>query len=149
MRRKVDRADIDKFLQSKPDLTIDMIKEKLPHEFEHHAKHFLPKNADILPPHRPWDHRIEIVPGKVVPSSKNRPFSPSELLCIKKWIDDMLSKGFIRQSSSSAAAPLLLVPKPSGGVRVCQDYRGLNDVTIKNRYPLPLITLCDSNPIKS
>ena len=51
----------------------------------------------------------------------------------------MLSKGFIRQSSSSAAAPLLLVPKPSGGVRVCQDYRGLNDVTIKNRYPLPLI----------
>lgn len=51
----------------------------------------------------------------------------------------MLEKGFIRQSSSPAAAPLLLVPKPAGGLRICQDYRGLNEVTIKNRYPLPLI----------
>src|SRR5580692_4995423 len=51
----------------------------------------------------------------------------------------MLDKGFIRESSSPAAVPLLLAAKPGGGVRICHDYRGLNNVTIKNRYPLPLI----------
>ena len=51
----------------------------------------------------------------------------------------MLDKGFIRESTSPAAAPLLLAAKPGGGVRICHDYRGLNQVTIKNRYPIPLI----------
>jgi hypothetical protein len=51
----------------------------------------------------------------------------------------MLDKGFIRESTSPAAAPLLLAAKPGGGVRICHDYRGLNNVTVKNRYPLPLI----------
>ena len=51
----------------------------------------------------------------------------------------MLAKGFIRKSSSPAAAPLFFVPKPAGGVRICQDYRALNDITVKNRYPLPFI----------
>ena len=51
----------------------------------------------------------------------------------------MLEKGFIRESSSPAAAPLLLVPKTSGGVHICQDYWVLNLVTVKNQYPLPLI----------
>ena len=139
IRRKIDQADFDKFLENKPEITIDMIKEKLPDELKHHAEHFLAKNASILPPYRSWDHKIEVMPGKQVPSCKNRPFSPVELQCIKKWIDEMLEKGFIRQSSSPAAAPLLLVPKPAGGLRICQDYRGLNEVTIKNRYPLPLI----------
>jgi hypothetical protein len=51
----------------------------------------------------------------------------------------MLDKGFIRESTSPAATPLLLAAKPGGGVRICHDYRGLNAVTIKNRYLLPLI----------
>jgi len=51
----------------------------------------------------------------------------------------MLAKGFIRESTSPAAAPLLLAAKLGGGVRICHDYRGLNEITIKNRYPLPLI----------
>ena len=60
-------------------------------------------------------------------------------MVIRKYIDDHLAKGFIRPSSSPAAAPLLLAKKPGGGVRVCVDYRGLNNVTLKNRYPIPLI----------
>jgi hypothetical protein len=62
-----------------------------------------------------------------------------ELDVVRKWLDDNLDKGFIRQSKARCAAPLLLAAKPGGGVRICQDYRGLNNVTIKNRYPLPLI----------
>lgn len=65
--------------------------------------------------------------------------SPTELAVIKRWLDDNLGKGNLRPSSSSTAAPLLLARKPGGGVRICQDYRGVNNITIKNRYPLPLI----------
>ena len=65
--------------------------------------------------------------------------SPRELEVVKKYLDEHLTKGFIRPSTSSAAAPLLLAKKPGGGIRVCVDYRGLNAVMAKNRYPIPLI----------
>ena len=64
LRRKVEKIDIDKFLETKPELTIDIIKKKLSSQFHHHAEHYLPKNANCLPPHGPWDHRIELLPGK-------------------------------------------------------------------------------------
>ncbi|RAL61484.1 hypothetical protein DID88_009413 [Monilinia fructigena] len=123
--RKISEADVSKFLTGKPELN------KLPA--------FLPRHADTLPPRRAWDHKIELMPGKEPPYFKNRPLSPLELEVVRKWIDDNLSKGFIRESRSRSAAPLLLAAKPGGGVRICQDYRGLNNVTIKNRYPLPIV----------
>ena len=79
------------------------------------------------------------MPGKQLLYYKNRPLSPAELCCIKKWIDKILDKGFIQESTSSAAALLLLTAKPEGGVRICHDYRGLNNITVKNQYLLPLI----------
>ena len=65
--------------------------------------------------------------------------SEQEMEAVKKYIDEHLGKSFIRPSSSSAAAPVLLVRKPGGGLRFCVDYRALNSITIKNRYPIPLI----------
>jgi hypothetical protein len=137
--RKILDSDVDKFMKIKPSLSKEDIKQLLPREFWDSLDAFLPKKAEELPPHRPWDHKIELTPGKQPPHFRNRPLSPAELKCVKKWIDEMLDKGFIRESSSPAAAPLLLAAKPGGGVRVCHDYRGLNALTIKNRYPLPLI----------
>lgn len=58
---------------------------------------------------------------------------------MKKWIDDNLRKKFIRPSQSEAASPILLIKKPGGGVRICVDYRGINNVTTKTRHPLQLI----------
>ena len=65
--------------------------------------------------------------------------SRDELLVLRKTLTKLLDKGFIRVSNSLAAAPVLFVKKPSGGLRFCIDYRGLNRITKKNRYLLPLI----------
>ena len=64
--------------------------------------------------------------------------SPSELEVLKEYIDENLSKGHIRHSKSPAGAPVLFVKKKDGSLRLCVDYRGLNAMTVKNRYPLPL-----------
>ncbi|RAL63592.1 hypothetical protein DID88_003636 [Monilinia fructigena] len=120
-------------------LVMRRFDKKLPLWLQDKLPAFLPRHADTLPPRRAWDHKIELMPGKEPPYFKNRPLSPLELEVVRKWIDDNLSKGFIRESRSRSAAPLLLAAKPGGGVRICQDYRGLNNVTIKNRYPLPIV----------
>ena len=65
--------------------------------------------------------------------------SATELQEIRKWIEENLSKGLIRASSSSCASPILFVKKKDGSLRLCVDYRALNDITIKDRYPLPTI----------
>ena len=61
------------------------------------------------------------------------------MLVLRKTLTDLLDKGFIRVSSSLAAALILFVKKPRGGLWFCVDYRGLNRITKKDRYPLPLI----------
>ncbi|KAI0993225.1 hypothetical protein K3495_g14959 [Podosphaera aphanis] len=136
---RVTEADIDKFLAGKPEVTKDEILSRLPNWLQDMIEAFLPQLANELPPHRVWDHKIEIIPGGEPPYNKNRPLSSPELKVVRKWLDENLSRGFIRESKARCAAPLMLAAKPGGGVRICQDYRGLNNVTIKNRYPLPLV----------
>ena len=65
--------------------------------------------------------------------------SRDELLVLRKTLNELLDKGFIRVSNSPAAAPVLFVKKPGGGLRFCCDYRALNRLTRKDRYPLLLI----------
>ena len=65
--------------------------------------------------------------------------APIEMDELKKQIDDLEKKGFIRSSVSPWAAPVLFVKKKDGSMRMCIDYRDLNNVTIKNKYPLPRI----------
>jgi hypothetical protein len=65
--------------------------------------------------------------------------SEPELVALRTYIDENLANGFIRHSKSPAGAPILFVKKKDGSLRLCVDYRGLNRVTIRNRYPLPLI----------
>ena len=62
-----------------------------------------------------------------------------QLAAVKKYIDEELLKGTIEKSTSSFASPVLIVRKPSGGLRVCVDYRALNALTVKDRYLIPLI----------
>jgi hypothetical protein len=101
---------------------------------------FMPTNAEKLPPHRAGvDLAIELQEGKQPPYGPLYPLSPAELEVLRHYIQENLDKGFIRISKSPAAAPVLFIPKKDGTLRLCVDYRGLNAITVKNRYPLPLI----------
>ena len=84
------------------------------------------------------DHEIPIDDNKP-PMGRMYSMSDSKLAEVRKWITENLSKGFIRASSSSCASPILFVKKKDGSLRLCVDYRALNDITTKDRYPLPRI----------
>jgi hypothetical protein len=92
-----------------------------------------------LPPSREVDHKIELVPGAVPPSRPTFRLSASELVELKKQLDELLAAGFIQHSKSPYGAPILFVKKKDGTMRMCVDYRALNNVTIKNSYPLPRV----------
>ena len=66
--------------------------------------------------------------------------SQKELQILREYLDNALTKGWIRLSKSPSGAPILFVPKKDGSMRLYVDYRGLNKITTKNRYPLPLIS---------
>jgi hypothetical protein len=101
---------------------------------------FSDTNARRLAPNRDIDLAIELQPGKEPPYGPIYPLSPRELAALQEFLQDNLAKGFIRESKSPAGAPILFAPKKDGSLRLCVDYRGLNAITVKNRYPLPLIT---------
>ena len=85
------------------------------------------------------DHAIELDNGKVPPAMPLYFMSREALLVLRKTLTEYLDKGFIHASSSPAGAPVIFVKKPGGGLRFCVDYRGLNEITRRDRYPLPLI----------
>ncbi|CAK9780322.1 unnamed protein product [Cutaneotrichosporon oleaginosum] len=118
----------------------DEIKEHVPKEFWPYSDVFSKEQAMKLPPHRKFDHKITLVEGATPPHGPLYALSPVELDVLKKYLDEMQEIGFIRPSQSPAAAPILFVKKKDGSLRLCVDYRGLNNVTVKNRYPLPLIS---------
>jgi len=92
-----------------------------------------------LPPKRAVDHSIDVEPGQSVPLRGIYPLSSIELEELHKQIDELIQKGFIRPSVSPYGGPILFVKKKSGELRMCVDYRMLNKITIKNKYPLPRI----------
>ena len=92
-----------------------------------------------LPPEREVEFSIELIPGAGPISKAPYRMAPTELAEVKEQVEDLLQKGFIRPSASPWGAPVLLVKKKDGKYRLCVDYRELNKLTIKNKYPLPRI----------
>lgn len=92
-----------------------------------------------LPPDRSDPFTIELEPGTAPLSKAPYRMAPAEMAELKKQLEELLDKGFIRPSSSPWGAPVLFVKKKDGSFRLCIDYRGLNRVTVKNKYPLPRI----------
>jgi len=98
-----------------------------------------PDDIPGLPPNREIEFSIDLIPGTGPISMAPYRMSPSELTELKKQLEELLEKQFIRPSVSPWGAPVLLVKKKDGSFRLCIDYRQLNKYTIKNRYPLPRI----------
>jgi hypothetical protein len=96
----------------------------------------LPKH---LPPERAVDHEIKLEPGAKPPFLPIYHLSPRELEEVKEQLTMLIEAGFIQPSKSPFGAPIIFVPKKNGKLRMCVDYRALNAVTVKNRYPLPRI----------
>ena len=112
---------------------------QLPSVYSGFSDVFDKAQAEVLPPHRSYDCRIDLIPGAVLPSCRVYALSVKETEYLKEYIDTHVQRGWIRTSRSPAASPLFFVPKANGELRPCVDYRGLNKNTIRNRYPLPLI----------
>ncbi|KAF5459720.1 hypothetical protein F2P56_019642, partial [Juglans regia] len=92
-----------------------------------------------LPPDRETEFKIELEPATTPTHKAPYRMAPAELKELKVQLEELLEKGFIRPSSSPWGAPVLFVKKKDGSMRMCIDYRELNKVTIKNKYPLPRI----------
>ncbi|KAK3562634.1 hypothetical protein QTP86_003373 [Hemibagrus guttatus] len=100
---------------------------------------FCPRKASKLPSHRPWDCAIDLIPGEPVPKGWIYSLSIPEERAMEEYIKEALSQGYIHPSTSPAASSFFFVAKKDGSLRPCIDYRALNQITVKFRYPLPLV----------
>lgn len=146
-------AEVDHLLESKkqsaepmPEDTEDLrraLKEVVPEEYHHQLLNWSKAESDKLPAFRAGvDHHIHLNPGSDADQLGYSPLykmSVEELEVCRAYIQENLEKGFIVPSSAPWSAPVLMAAKPGGGLRFCVDYRKLNALTKKDRYPLPLI----------
>nr|CAH67938.1 H0211F06-OSIGBa0153M17.10 [Oryza sativa] len=98
-----------------------------------------PEDLPGMPPKRDIEFRIDLVPGTNPIHKRPYRMAANELAEVKRQVDDLLQKGYIRPSTSPWGAPVIFVEKKDHTQRMCVDYRALNEVTIKNKYPLPRI----------
>lgn len=112
----------------------------LPPQYLPFREVFEKKAAERFPVSRPFDHAINLKPDFIPKNCKVYPLSPKEEQAMNEFIDENLHKGYIRPSTSPMASPFFFVGQKDGSLRPCQDYRYLNEVTIQNSYPLPLIS---------
>lgn len=113
----------------------------VPLVYQIHAKVFSEKESERLPEHKLWDHAIDLKPdAPKTMRTKIYPMSANEQEELDRFLEDNIHKGYIHPSKSPLASPVFFVKKKDGKLRFIQDYRRLNEHTIKNRYPLPLVT---------
>jgi len=98
-----------------------------------------PDELTGMPPDRDIEFSIDLVPGTSPIAKRPYRMAASELAELKKQLEELQQSGFIRPSSSPWGAPVLFVKKKDESMRMCVNYRALNEVTIKNKYPLPRI----------
>jgi len=121
----------------------------IPEEYHEYADVFSKSKAETLAPHRSYDLRIELEKDSHPPVGTIYSLSKFEQEALKEFIDENLTNGFIRSTSSSHGAPVLFVKKKDGSLRLCIDFRGLNKITKKDQYPLPLISDLLDSPRKA
>ena len=114
-------------------------KKLVPERFHEWIKVFGKKQLERMPTRKVWDHVIDVKERFVLKKGKMYPLSREEKEEVRKFIEEQLRKGYIQPSKSPQTAPVFFVGKKDGKKRMVQNYRYLNEWTIKNNYPLPLI----------
>jgi hypothetical protein len=126
---------------SLPDSTIHNLKveslEQIPVIKEY--PDIFPEELPGLPPNWDIEFAIDLAPGTAPIAKRPYRMAFTELAELKKQLSELEQKGYVRPSSSPWGAPVLFVEKKDGSMRLCVDYQALNEVTIKNKYPLPRI----------
>ena len=121
----------------KPELSPEQL---VPEKYHEYLDIFDKDKANRYPETRPWDHKIEMKPGFEPKLFKTYNLTQEEQSKLDKFLRENLDKGYIKPSESPMASPFFFVKKKDGKLQPCQDYCYLNDWTIKNAYPLPLIS---------
>jgi len=117
------------------------VRDTVPREYHHLLDVFEKGEKTTVPPHRPGvDLGIELEEGKMVPPKKIEALSYDQLEELHRYIKQNEERGWIRRVKSGRASPIMFVKKKDGKLRLCADYRALNEVTKKDRHPLPLIS---------
>jgi transposase InsO family protein len=119
----------------------ETFEERVPKEFHQYRDLFEPSSFDELPHRRKYDHAIDLVADADIQSWKTKvyPLTTEEQKKLDDFLEENLWTGRIQPSKSPTPSPFFFVKKKSGDLRPVQDYRRLNNITVKNRYPLPLI----------
>ena len=126
-------------IDDEKNVTLDIPRE-IPWQYRDYKSVYNRQYSDEIPPHRSFDHAIDMIEGKEPTWGPIYTLSEKELQVLWKYLDIMLKRGKIRPSKSPAGVPILFVPKDHGhGLRLCVDYRGLNKVMILNRYLQPVM----------
>lgn len=116
-------------------------EQLVPKQYHEFGDIFSKKASERMPTRKPYDHAVEFLEGSTLPRpARNYSLSPMERNSLDEWIQENLRKGYIRPSKSPLAAPVFFVKKKDGGLRLVQDYRKLNDITKKDRFPIPKIS---------
>lgn len=123
---------------STPTIPAKSSHPSLPPEFSAYTSVFLPQDI-ALPPHRPFDCAIHLMPGAVAPFGGLYTLTPDERSELRHYLDEQLAKGHIVSSSSAAAAPIFFVKVPGKKNRPVVDYRALKKVTVRDSYPIPVV----------
>jgi hypothetical protein len=132
----VTMKDVEKALHEK---SHTYPKDKVPSDYWENLKVFSQQEADVLPKHCPYDHKIITKPSKEHGFGPLYGMSQDKLLVLQKYLEEHLAKRFISASLSPVLSPVIFARKPGGGLRFCIDYWNLNEIAVKNWYPIPLI----------
>jgi hypothetical protein len=136
-------CEIDRELEDRTsnmdDEELQELYAKLPKYLLGVIDNFSKAASDTLPPRRPYDHKIELEADHNLGHGPLYSQTTEELVVMKQYLLDNLDKGFIVPSQAPYSSPVLFVKKPNGSLRFCIDFRKLNTITRKDRYPLPLI----------
>lgn len=113
------------------------LKEQIPEPYHEFLTVVGEEEFKALPPHRPYDIGIDLTEGAKLPMGPIYSMTPGESKSLRTYLDEELARGKIRTTKSPGGAPVMFVKKADGSLRLVVDYQKLNEVTIKDRHPLP------------